>query len=196
MHEDMLSPWRDECDWDQCPWLSSGYDALLDSERLGFDPHFRQRTFSDRVTYSTHCYSNYRPQWSCGQSNIFTPVCHSVHRGVLPQCMLGYPPEQTPPRGPDQPPRTRCPKAQPPGADTPPRVDPPGTRPPGPDPPWSRHPLGNRLQHTVYERSVSILLECILVWDYIFVQSVGNQMSCFHRIVSGWDLYDLINVMS
>ena len=38
MHEDMLSPWRGECDLDQCPWWSSGYDALLDSERLGFDP--------------------------------------------------------------------------------------------------------------------------------------------------------------
>ena len=24
----------------------------------------------------------YRPQRSCGQGNIFTPVCHSVHRGV------------------------------------------------------------------------------------------------------------------
>ena len=24
---------------------------------------------------------NYRPQRSCGQGNIFTPVCHSVHRG-------------------------------------------------------------------------------------------------------------------
>ena len=54
-------------------------------------------------TFSLH----YRPQRSCGQGNIFTPVCHSVHRGgALPQCMLGYqhppdhtppPPEQTPP---------------------------------------------------------------------------------------------------
>ena len=71
------------------------------------------------------CYF-YRPQRSCGQGNIFTPVCHSVngggvclsacwdttpqsrhplgpdtppvHRGGLPQCMLGYPPKQTPPR--------------------------------------------------------------------------------------------------
>ena len=25
----------------------------------------------------------YRPQRSCGQGNIFTPVCHSVHRGVV-----------------------------------------------------------------------------------------------------------------
>ena len=27
------------------------------------------------------------------QGNIFTPVCHSVHRGDLPQCMLGYHPQ-------------------------------------------------------------------------------------------------------
>ena len=25
-----------------------------------------------------------------GQGNIFTGVCDSVHRGGLPQCMLGY----------------------------------------------------------------------------------------------------------
>ena len=30
----------------------------------------------------------YRPQRSCGQGNIFTPVSHSVHRGGLPQCMF------------------------------------------------------------------------------------------------------------
>ena len=54
---------------------------------------------------------------------VFTPVCHSVHGGGLPQCMLGYHPpppreqtptpwEQTPPPlGADTPPL---------GADTPP----------------------------------------------------------------------------
>ena len=25
----------------------------------------------------------YRPQRSCGQGNIFTPVCHSVHKGGM-----------------------------------------------------------------------------------------------------------------
>ena len=59
----------------------------------------------------------YRPQGSCGQGNIFTPVCHSVHRGgCLPQCMVGYhhrplgadPPDQGDPPGTRQtPPRTR-----------------------------------------------------------------------------------------
>ena len=36
------------------------------------------------------------------------------------------------------------------------------TNPPGPDP-----PPGSRLQHTVNERPVRILLECILVWEYL-----------------------------
>ena len=45
----------------------------------------------------------------------------------------------------------------PPGADTPPEQTPPREQtPPHPSP-------GSRLQHTVYERPVCILLECILV---------------------------------
>ena len=61
----------------------------------------------------------YRPQWSCGQGNIFTPVCHSVHRGGggLPHCMLGYHPPRS--RHPLPPEQTR-PDQTPPGADTPP----------------------------------------------------------------------------
>ena len=84
--------------------------------------------------YITRYLCFYRPQRSCGQGNIFTPVCHSVHRGVLPQCMLGYqpPPDHTPPiprdhthpQGPD-PPGTRSPQDQTP-------TPPPGTRPPPP----------------------------------------------------------------
>ena len=69
-------------------------------------------------------YLNYPPQRSCGQGNIFAPVCHSVHRGGV--CL------------------SAC-------WDT--------------TPPWSRHPpLGSRLWHTVNERPVRILLECILVY--------------------------------
>ena len=71
--------------------------------------------------------------------------------GVLPQCMLEYqpppradPPEQTPPDQAQAPP----PREQNPWGQTPPRAD--------------THP-GNRLQHTVYEWPVRILLECILV---------------------------------
>ena len=70
---------------------------------------------------------------SLGQGNIFTPVCHSVHRGGLPQCMMGYPPDQAPSLG-------------------------PGT-PPDQAPPWPGIPLGD----TVNGRAVRILLECNLV---------------------------------
>ena len=81
------------------------------------------------------------------------------------------PPEQTPPK--QTPPKQTPPQADttsgadtlqsrhPQGADTPPRADTPleQTPPPPPAPP----PPGSRLQHTVNERPVRILLECILV---------------------------------
>ena len=63
-------------------------------------------------------------KWSLRQGNIFTPVCHSVHRGGLPQCMMGYhttPPNQAPPPGPGTP-RTR--HHQPPGPGDPPNQAP------------------------------------------------------------------------
>ena len=107
--------------------------------------------------------SCYRPQRSWAKV-IFSQasVCPqgrgrgsaSVHAGL-------YPPD---PPGPD-----------PPGPDPPREQTPPQTRPPGPDtsreqtpqgprhPPGSRHPPRSRLQHTVNERLVRILLECILV---------------------------------
>ena len=74
----------------------------------------------------------YWPQQSCGQGNIFTPVCHSVHRGVSASVHAGIPPppgaetpwEQTPPQS-RQPPRSRHPLEQTPSEQT---------------PPWSRHP--------------------------------------------------------
>ena len=85
-----------------------------------------------------------------GQGNVFTGVCDSVHGGGLPQCMLGYhrplgaytpPPEQTPPWE-QTPPQSRHP---PPQEQTPP-------------------PHRSGLWHTVNERPVRILLECILVF--------------------------------
>ena len=76
---------------------------------------------------------------------VFTHVCDSVNRGgCLPHYMLGYP--------------------------LPPRADPPEQTPPPPraDPPRSRQPpLPSRLWHTVNERPVRILLECILVGIFI-----------------------------
>ena len=46
----------------------------------------------------------YRPQRSC-EGYVFTPVYDSVHRGGLPQCMLGYHPPGAgaPPPGADPP---------------------------------------------------------------------------------------------
>ena len=106
---------------------------------------------------------------------MFLQVCVCPRGGgCLPQCMLGCqtpPPRQTrqAPLGPGRPPLTR---------QTPPpdQTSLPWTR----HPPWTRQtpgtrqihpprdqadypPPGSRLQHTVYERPVRILLECILV---------------------------------
>ena len=87
--------------------------------------------------------------------------------GCLPQCMLGY---HTPPGADNPPPQSRHPpsrhhpKQTPTLEQTPPEQTPQGAdTPPEQTPPWSRHPPGSRLQHTVNERSVRILLECILV---------------------------------
>ena len=85
-------------------------------------------------------YHNYRPQRSCGQGNIFTPVCHSFcSQGGLPQCMLGYhhhhpPPDQTSPW--DETPRDQTPPQT--------RHAPPYQIPPWDQPPRTRHPPGTR----------------------------------------------------
>ena len=111
----------------------------------------------------------------------------SMHAGIPP------PWEQTPP------PRTRCPPrpcTPPLGADTPGPYSPPRSRHPPPDQapsPWNRPPRadtptptpprpappppppGSRLQHTVYERPVRILLECILVYIlFIYIDQCIN----------------------
>ena len=95
-----------------------------------------EETRLTRSHFSGFSYTFYRPQRSCGQGNIFTPVCHSVHRGGLPQCMLGYQPpwDQTPP-GPGRPPPR--PGRPPPRPGRP--HSGPGRHPPGPDlPSWTR----------------------------------------------------------
>ena len=134
----------------------------------------------------------YRPQRSCGQGNVFTGVCLSTGGGCLPQCMLGcqtHPRDQADPPGSGRSPGTR---QTPPDQADPPR---PG-RPPWDqtDPPWDQadaprnqahppgsgrpprdqaDPPGSRLQHTVYERPVRILLERILVW-WISISRFGG----------------------
>ena len=97
---------------------------------------------------------------------MFLQVSVCPQGEVLPQCMLGYhPPDQAPPRPGtplDQTPQTR-------------------------HPPWDQPPLGSRCQHTVNERPVRILLECILVYF------------CFHMLyllfyLCIYSLADYINV--
>ena len=100
-------------------------------------------------------------------------VSHSVHRGGLPQCMLGYhTPRNRHPRGTRHPPGTRHPL----GTRHPPRTR---HHPPGPGTPWDQvpsqgpgTPLGpgaplpgpdTAPSRRLLLRTVRILLECILV---------------------------------
>ena len=133
-------------------------------------------------------------------------VSASVHVGIPDTLQSRHPPKQTPlsrhPPGADTPWEQTPPRADTPlGADTP-RVDTPPewtcpvSRPPSlvqttprgiHTPPWNRHshppqqttpPKRSRLQHTVNEQSVCILLECILVkvwfpsgFEYKYIQT-------------------------
>ena len=94
----------------------------------------------------------------------------SVHREGLPQCMLGYTPLTRPPF--DQTPPTRHP----------PTRHPPDQTPPGPDTP----PPGSRLQHTVNERPIRILLECVLVRRFIIKRDGINTILWYisHQVES------------
>ena len=73
-----------------------------------------------------------------------------------------HPPEQTPPIQEQTRPRADTPYPQ---EQTPPGTPPQSRHPPGADTTWEQTPLplGSSLQHTVNERPVRILLECILV---------------------------------
>ena len=124
----------------------------------GRDPGILHESISGIFTVSTNVRIYYLPQRSCGQGNIFAPVCHPVHRGRggggIPQGTEAEPPlDQT---------HHPSPRADTPRPDTP-QSRPPKSRPPRPDTPSGPDPPGSRLRHTVYERPVRILLECILV---------------------------------
>ena len=109
-------------------------------------------SFSCHNAFSGRRSSNkyyYRLQRSCGQGYVFTHVCDFVHAGIPPG------------------------KHTPPGS-TPLRKHTPWKHThtsPGSTPPQEAHthipgkhtPPGSRLHHTVHERPVRILLECILV---------------------------------
>ena len=105
-----------------------------------------------------------------GQGNIFTSVCQEFcpqgEEGVCLSACWDTPDPQAPrdqtPLGADTPQTRHPPSSRPPSPIS--RPPGPGT-PPAADPPWTRHthPPGSRLQHTVNEWPVCILLECILV---------------------------------
>ena len=102
------------------------FQALFISYGPSFKSEFTTDPFENIELYNLLAGNNlYRPQRSCGQGNIFTPVCHSVHRGVSASVHAGIPP-----------PQSRPPRSSPPRADTPPSE--PGT------PPGTRHPPGTR----------------------------------------------------
>ena len=110
---------------------------------------------------------------SLGQGNVYTRVCHSVHRregGCVSQHAMGrgvhllskHPPRQTHP------------------GQTPPRQTPAsGQTPPHP----GRSPL-LILRDTVNKWAVRILVECILVWKVVQSHRQGNE----HADVLKWDV--------
>ena len=99
------------------------------------------------LTFLSESVVDYRPQQSCGEVNVFTGICDSVHRGdvCLSACWnTTSPRSRHPPRADTpwsrQPPWSR----HPPGADTPtPKSRHPRSRhPPKSGPPWEQTPLG------------------------------------------------------
>ena len=92
-----------------------------------------------------NCKYHYRPKRSFGQGNIFTSVCHSVHRGggvPAPNfwggAWSGTPPGRHPP--PQAPPLAGTPPAGTPQQAPPRQAAPPGRHPPWQAPPPGRHP--------------------------------------------------------
>ena len=142
---------------------------------------------------------------SLGQGNIFTPVCHSVHRGGLPsrrppgkeappgrETSLGrrHPPARETPLGWRHPPW----QGDPPGRRHPRQGDPPGRR----YPPGGRHPLPweggtppsretprkeSPPPRRLLLRAVRILLECILVSILVFFEQT-NLVFCWYFCVT------------
>ena len=113
--------------------------------------HFEAKVHYIYTEMYLHIEVHYRPQRSCGQGYVFT---------CLWFCSQGGSPEN-PPR--DQAgPRPTAGRTPPgPGRPPPDQAGPPVRE----NPPWDQAdtPPGRSLQHTVNERLVGILLECILV---------------------------------
>ena len=100
----------------------------------------------------------YRRKRSLGQGNIFTPVCHSVHRGGSASRHARLP---TPPPPGSRPPRTRHPPQSRPSGTR----HPPGTRHPlpGPDTPHGVEHAGQRVGSTYPTGMQSCTYVCIYV---------------------------------
>ena len=107
--------------------------------------------------HPTGMLSCYQPQLSWAKVMFLQMSVILSTRGVFASVHAGIPPP-----GADTPPKQTTPREQ-----TPPWEQTPSS--PWSRPPWSRHPQsrhpppGSRLRHTVNERPVCILLECILV---------------------------------
>ena len=107
----------------------------------------------------------------CPQGGGGEGVCLSACWDAIPPPGLGRPPPDLadPPRSHTTTPQIRH-HHPPPGSDTTTTTTPDQTPPPPPPRTWQTPPPppppGSRLQHTVYERPVRILLECILVHDF------------------------------
>ena len=162
-------------------------ESYTDVPRCNTRDHWMLKYYSAKILHllapdtSQISVLNYRPQRSWGKVMFLHVSVILFTGGVLPHCMLGY--QLPPPRTRQTPPRTR---QTPPRVDTPPRTrqTPPraDTTPPTPlpqeqtPPPQTRQtpldqadtPPQSRLQHTVYEQPVCILLECILVKSNTF----------------------------
>ena len=135
------------------------------------------RNSDNESTFLSH---HYRPQRSRGKV-MFLPVSVILFTGGgLPHCMLGY----TPPAGPKA--GTPLGSGHPLGTNTPQEQTPPGTRPPweqasdppGADPSQTRHPPPGAdplpvqciLGDTGNKQAVRILLQCNLVYMYIYTE--------------------------
>ena len=140
------------------------------------------------LCYTAFRWLYYRPQRSWAKV-IFSQACvkNSVHRGGVclsacwdtppPQDQADPPQDQADTPGSRRPPQTSQADPHQDQADTSPgparQTPSPGPgKPPPPDQPGRHPPPASRLQHTVNERPVRILLECILVKLFVHRQLI------------------------
>ena len=139
----------------------------------------------------------YRPQRSCGQGNIFTPVCHSVHKGVcLSACWNATTPYQGDPPAKETPLEGGTPlcqgeppaKERPPWKEAPPAKETPRRRPSQKQTPPGSIPLpGIRSmsgQYASYWNALLFLMRSVKSLIRISVQSMLSGPFCFNEFVA------------